>query len=47
MNPERLRQNLDLFSFEISNEDMKAIREMDRGQAIAWASGEPKLGLSE
>jgi 2,5-diketo-D-gluconate reductase A len=41
LNPDRMRQNLDLFSFEIDADDMKAIRAMDRGQALAWAVGDP------
>jgi 2,5-diketo-D-gluconate reductase A len=40
-NLERLRQNLDLFSFSIDDEDMAAIEEMDRGDGVAWASGDP------
>ena len=40
-NPERIRQNIDLFSFAIDDEDMAAIAEMDRGEAVAWSSGDP------
>ena len=32
---------MDLFSFEIEQEDMSAIEDMDRGDGIAWASGDP------
>jgi 2,5-diketo-D-gluconate reductase A len=38
---ERVRQNIDLFSFEISDDDMAAIADMDRGDGIAWNSGDP------
>lgn len=40
-NVERIRQNIDLFSFEIDDEDMAAIAEMDRGEGVAWSSGDP------
>jgi 2,5-diketo-D-gluconate reductase A len=40
-NEERIRQNIDLFSFEIDDEDMAAIAEMDRGEGVAWSSGDP------
>lgn len=40
-NEDRIRQNIDVFSFEIDNEDMEAIANMDRGSGIAWASGDP------
>ena len=42
-NEERIRLNMDLFSFEIDNGDMSAIEDMDRGGGIAWASGDPLL----
>ena len=32
--PERIRENLDLFDFELSEQDMRAIEGMDRGQRI-------------
>lgn len=40
-NAERIRQNIDLFSFEIDDADMALIAEMDRGEGVAWASGDP------
>jgi 2,5-diketo-D-gluconate reductase A len=40
-NEERMRQNIDLFSFEIDDEDMAAIAKMDRGDGVAWGSGDP------
>lgn len=40
-NPERLRQNADLFSFTIDAGDMAAIAKMDRGAALAWSVGDP------
>jgi len=38
---ERMRENLDLFSFEIDALDMAAIERMDRGGGVAWAAGDP------
>lgn len=38
---ERIRQNIDLFGFEIDDEDMAAITTMDRGEGVAWSSGDP------
>lgn len=40
-NVNRMRKNIDLFSFEIEHEDMAAIAEMDRGDGVAWSSGDP------
>jgi 2,5-diketo-D-gluconate reductase A len=40
-NAERIRQNIDLFSFAIDDADMAAIAEMDRGDGVAWSSGDP------
>ena len=42
-NQERIRLNMDLFSFEIDQGDMSAIEDMDRGDGIAWASGDPSM----
>ncbi len=41
LNPERMRQNLDLFSFSIDDADMAKMATMDRGDGVAWASGDP------
>ncbi|RLJ59485.1 2,5-diketo-D-gluconate reductase A [Litoreibacter meonggei] len=41
LNPERLAQNLDLFSFTIDDADMAQMATMDRGDGVAWASGDP------
>ncbi|NNL18574.1 MAG: aldo/keto reductase, partial [Boseongicola sp.] len=41
LNPGRMAQNLDLFSFEIDAADMAAMKAMDRGAGIAWATGDP------
>ena len=41
LNPERMKQNIDLDGFEIEEADMDAIRTMDRGQGVAWATGDP------
>lgn len=40
-NPDRMRQNADLFSFEIDAADMAEIAQQDRGQGIAWGSADP------
>jgi 2,5-diketo-D-gluconate reductase A len=40
-NPDRIRANADLFGFEIDADDMAAIAKMDRGDGVAWASGDP------
>lgn len=41
LNPDRMRQNIDLFSFAIDDADMAQIATMDRGDGVAWASGDP------
>jgi 2,5-diketo-D-gluconate reductase A len=41
LNPERMRQNLDLFSFEVDAADMARLAKMDRGGGVAWSSGDP------
>lgn len=40
-NEARIRQNLDLLSFEIDDADMQAIAGMDRGEPLAWSVGDP------
>jgi 2,5-diketo-D-gluconate reductase A len=40
-NPDRMRQNADIFGFNIDDEDMAAIGGMDRGDGVAWAMGDP------
>ena len=40
-NPERILQNIDLFSFSIDDEDMGTIESMDRGDGVAWSMGDP------
>lgn len=37
-NPERIQANLDLFDFEISDDDMKAIDALDKGEHVTWAA---------
>jgi diketogulonate reductase-like aldo/keto reductase len=32
--PERIRQNIELFDFELGEDDMKAITDLDRGQRV-------------
>jgi 2,5-diketo-D-gluconate reductase A len=36
--PERIRENFDLFGFEIPNDDMARLNRLDRNRAIAWAA---------
>jgi len=36
-----MRQNLDLFSFSIDDADMAQMATMNRGDGVAWASGDP------
>jgi alcohol dehydrogenase (NADP+) len=33
-NPDRLRQNIDLFDFELSDDDMKALGELDQNVRV-------------
>jgi len=40
-NPERMSQNIDLFSFEIDEIDMQSIESMDKGDGVAWSMGDP------
>ena len=41
LNPERMSQNLDLFTFTIDDADMAQLATMDRGDGVAWATGDP------
>ncbi|KDB09539.1 2,5-didehydrogluconate reductase [Burkholderia sp. lig30] len=42
LNPERMRQNLDIFGFSIDEKDMALLKTMDQGGGIAWgAIGDP------
>lgn len=41
LNPERMAQNIALAGFEIDAEDMARMAGMDRGDGVAWASGDP------
>lgn len=40
-NPARIRQNLDLFSFALTEAEMAEIAGMDQGGGVAWAVGDP------
>jgi 2,5-diketo-D-gluconate reductase A len=39
--PARIRENADIFGFDIDGDDMAAIEKMDRGDGIAWGTGDP------
>ena len=41
LNQERMRQNINLFSFAIDEADMAQLTTMDRGDGVAWATGDP------
>ncbi len=43
LNPDRMRQNIDLFGFEIDPGDMALIEAMDQGDGVAWATGDPRF----
>jgi 2,5-diketo-D-gluconate reductase A len=43
LNPDRMRQNIDLFGFEIDANDMALVEAMDRGDGVAWATGDPRF----
>jgi 2,5-diketo-D-gluconate reductase A len=43
IDPERMRQNIDLGGFSIDQSDMDLIKTMDRGNGVAWATGDPSL----
>ena len=43
LNPDRMRQNIDLSSFSINDTDMALIETMDRGNGVAWATGDPSI----
>lgn len=40
-NPDRIRENADVFGFTIDEDDMAAIEKMDRGDGVAWSVGDP------
>ncbi|MET7319633.1 aldo/keto reductase [Streptomyces sp. NPDC005549] len=40
-NPDRMRQNLDIFSFRIDDADVDYIRGLDRGPGLAWGEVDP------
>ncbi|MFF0291234.1 aldo/keto reductase [Streptomyces sp. NPDC005262] len=41
IDPVRMRENLDIFSFRIDDADMDYIRGMDRGAGLAWGEVDP------
>ena len=43
MHVSRMQQNIDLFSFELSSNEMIEIEAKERGRAVAWPTGDPTL----
>jgi 2,5-diketo-D-gluconate reductase A len=41
INLERLKQNINLFSFSIDKNDMEFIKKMDQGDGVVWYRGDP------
>ncbi|MFK7939174.1 MAG: aldo/keto reductase [Roseovarius sp.] len=41
LNRQRMMQNIDVFSFTIDDADTEQMAKMDRGDGVAWASGDP------
>lgn len=41
INPERMKENFDLKGFTIDQQDMNSLDAMDRGNGVAWRSGDP------
>lgn len=41
LNSDRMRQNIDLAGFQIDDADIASIKAMDRGEGVAWATGDP------
>jgi 2,5-diketo-D-gluconate reductase A len=41
VNLQRIKQNIDLFNFSISHEDMELMNKLNKGDGVAWASGDP------
>ena len=41
LNPDRMRANIDLGGFAISEADMMRLAAMDRGDGLAWSTGDP------
>lgn len=42
LKPERMRQNIDLFSFTLDADDMGRLARLDKGGGVAWATGDPR-----
>lgn len=40
-NPARIRQNADVFSFALDADDLATMDALDRGDGVAWPSGDP------
>lgn len=41
IDPERIQQNADVFSFTLDEQDMDSLARMDRGSGVAWPIGDP------
>ena len=41
VNSDRLKQNADLFSFQLSSDEMQILAQQHKGAGVAWAKGDP------
>jgi 2,5-diketo-D-gluconate reductase A len=41
--PERMRENIDVFDFELTDEDMARIAAMDRGESLFFDHRDPAM----
>jgi diketogulonate reductase-like aldo/keto reductase len=41
MDETRIKNNIDLFNFEIEEKDMRLMSNLDRGEGLAWQHGDP------
>jgi 2,5-diketo-D-gluconate reductase A len=42
LKPERMRQNIDIFSFALDADDLDRLARLDKGAGVAWATGDPR-----
>jgi 2,5-diketo-D-gluconate reductase A len=41
VNPLRMKENLDLFSFSLTDEDLNYLNTLNKGDGVAWPAGDP------